>query len=1272
MRLILLFLFSILQESKQGDAPEILEHPLDSIVLRDDPVTMKCRASGTGVTYTWYKNGSVLVNDKNSLVLKDGSLFLIHAAGDVTGKDADNGNYYCNASNEYGYAISNTATVRIAMLKKEFRANPQSTQAVVGSRVTLSCLPPRGLPEPVVSWQKGNNTISIQEDGRLSIHPAGDLVIENVQRSDSASYKCVATNMVGTVVSNPANLIVQERPVFTKKPENQTVQEGASVHFHCEATGEPLPKISWRKQKGQMPVGRAELKPGSDDPRFSSQTLSIKKIRPSDAGIYICQGKSSAGSIDSVVRLTVLMSPELSKIPQNLNVNSGQTAEFECEAEGDPKPGIVWTKQSDPTFTKYAGFSDQNDRIYATESGHLIVKNARPSDTGTYTCAAINSITSVFRQAILLVTDKPGTNIFPPPIIEHGPQNQTLMLNDMAMLPCKVIGRITPEVTWLHDGKLIDFDESNSRFELLSTGALRITRLKKSDSGVYTCKAQNNDGQVTWTAGLSVEDHTNPSAVFHRMDDISKFPSAPGKPNVINVSTDTVELEWLPPEKSGMSTIIGYLIQYWSPEIGDTWYNVLEVVSGTRFTVKNLRPGFTYIFLVRAENRQGIGPPSEPTEAIVMLSDFKSGIESSSDQAWSRLSEKQLVKLTMVQALNSSTIELKWELEHFEPLIDGYYIKWRGPPLANNYQNWINVTNGRQTSYIVGDLKPFTYYEFFLVPYHNNIPGKLSNSIGATTMEAAPSMPPTNVKVRMTAMNTLHVMWKPPPQEAINGVLKGFRVTVSSNLPDHPVRNITTNERANSITLFNLVRDATYRIKLAAENSAGIGEYHVSDPIVINNATLQRHLKIAAEELEKIRNSNSFLERNKLVIGALVCSMLAIVAVSIFLFCFVQRCRHRNEKGDGSAVLYNQSQQPFNDNYTAYHAPQMFLDARSFPSPHVYPNRQNAGFQSTLPHMPNQNYHFSPPESAYSQIIDSGSNYYGHQGDDGPLYSVGYCAMNDPENQPKAPPIPAYPPPPLNHYSSQKLHSDARKRLGSSTDRHLNIHGSYNDGHEMVERNGNFYSARTGINTSGSQKSDSPHTEISILNSYNSNGRKARTLNRSSPPRNILDFVPPPPPVDDRGYKTAGYAHDFQRNGKIYMQPSEAQIRNEYIPIDDEAEFKNAHIRTIRNRSRQGYAENGRRSQNTDDGISPRSSLINAADEEDDIHDPYISERRGIEPFDSMEELPQHTNIKQDIDSAQHRRGLPVMGRRAVQSNTSSHDISLPRRSSALVHNVAD
>lgn len=54
------------------------------------------------------------------------------------------------------------------------------------------------------------------------------------------------------------------------------------------------------------------------------------------------------------------------------------------------------------------------------------------------------------------------------------------MLNDMAMLPCRVIGRITPEITWLHDGNPISFDgpEASVRYELLSTGALRISGLK--------------------------------------------------------------------------------------------------------------------------------------------------------------------------------------------------------------------------------------------------------------------------------------------------------------------------------------------------------------------------------------------------------------------------------------------------------------------------------------------------------------------------------------------------------------------------------------------------------------------------------------------------------------------------------------------------------------------------------------------------------------------------------------------------------------------------
>lgn len=79
-----------------------------------------------------------------------------------------------------------------------------------------------------------------------------------------------------------------------------------------------------------------------------------------------------------------------------------------------------------------------------------------------------------------------------------------------------------------------------------------------------------------------------------------------------------------------------------------------------------------------------------------------------------------------------------------EPLIEGYYIKWRviAPASPSEGANsgsdthWVNVSKADIDSYIVTGLKPFTNYEFFVIPYHKSVQGMPSNSLNEVTLEA--------------------------------------------------------------------------------------------------------------------------------------------------------------------------------------------------------------------------------------------------------------------------------------------------------------------------------------------------------------------------------------------------------------------------------------------------------------------------------------------------------------------------------------------------------
>ncbi|KAL1022832.1 hypothetical protein UPYG_G00032950 [Umbra pygmaea] len=449
----------------------------ETMVIINNPLELECHATGTpSPAFRWFKDGQLVRQGEGVRVTSNGRRLIISRP-----QVSDTGRFQCVATNEAGH---HERDFNVAVhVPPSIRPTGLSEPAVVLHKPTsLQCIS-SGVPLPSITWLKDGRPIDTSKE-HLKLESAGrTLHFTEARLEDAGRYTCVATNAAGEAQQH-IRLSVHEPPSipFSGETSNETVIAGYSTQLECKALGSPVPAITWYKDDRPLTstAGVMILKRG--------QVLEIDHAQVSDAGLYRCIAVNVAGTVEMSHRLQVYVPPAISSRSGMVTVVVNEPARLECQATGIPLPSLTWLKDGSPV-------DSVSENIQVLSGGRVLsLSKAQVTDTGKYTCVAINAGGEQQRDYDL--------RVYVPPNIMGEELNATAMLGHPVELLCQSNAVPPPTLSWRKDGRPLFGKPGLSVSE--NGSVLKIDSAQVQDSGRYTCEATNIAGKTEKNYNLNV------------------------------------------------------------------------------------------------------------------------------------------------------------------------------------------------------------------------------------------------------------------------------------------------------------------------------------------------------------------------------------------------------------------------------------------------------------------------------------------------------------------------------------------------------------------------------------------------------------------------------------------------------------------------------------------------------------------------------------------------------------------------------------------------
>lgn len=498
------------------------------------------------------------------------------------------------------------------------------------------------------------------------------------------------------------------------------------------------------------------------------------------------------------VEIQVIVPPKIMPIQSMANMlREGMRAAISCQIlEGDLPVSFRWERNG----KQILGTGNEIIRRLDEYSTQFVIEKILSDHSGNYTCIASN-VAGTEKFTVPLTVNVP-----PKWVIE--PKDTSVQADQDIVLDCQAGGYPAPAITWRRAVGNTPGEYKEFLYEpdtlLMSNGSLYFRRIAKTSQSYFLCEAKNGIG-----SGVSKVIFLKVNVPAHFESRTKQFSIAKGKQVHLqcNVVGDTpIEIKW-----KLQST------QQYIDDLNDARYSVrLQTLDGGMVSELGISHTFRQdsgFYLCIATNAFG------KDEQMIQLIVQEVPEPPKNLRVYSQLSRSITVTWSVPFSGNSP--------------IDKFVLQYK--PILDNWQEANKIIiPGTENHATIANLRPAMAYHIRCEAENQFGPSEFSEIIQLTTLEEAPSGPPTNVRTETRSSTEIYVSWDAPEREMWNGNILGYYAGYqlvtslkSSEIASTVTYSVKTVEVQNhfggDVVLSGLSKFSKYRIIVQAYNAQGSG-----------------------------------------------------------------------------------------------------------------------------------------------------------------------------------------------------------------------------------------------------------------------------------------------------------------------------------------------------------------------------------------------------------------------------------------------------------------